>query len=158
MEDIGMMNYSLFLRLWDATLNYYEQLALRMLSEDDEVTAVFSPYELVTHIHTIDAMQHASKLKDVVAVVGKTVEDLVEVYLFDEERVEYWCEVGLDGDELRTLAYLLIVDEQYMSRYRFCSLCQNVFFSPDPHEECCDKCKLLVYRAHCDADGGKGGV
>ena len=153
-----MMNYPLFLRLWDATLNYHEQLALRMLSGDDEVTAALTPHELVMHVQTIVVMQQTSTLEGLLSVVSKTTEDLVEVYLIDEERVEYWCEVGLDGDELRTLAYLLIADEQYMSRYRFCSLCQNVFFSPDPHEECCDKCKLLVYRAHCDADGGKGGV
>ena len=140
------MNFPIFLRLWDAVLNYNVQLALRMLSEDDEVTAVFTPRELVTHLNTIDAMQHAGKLKDVVAVVGKTVEDLIDVYLFDAERIEYLDEVGLEGDELRTLAYLLIADEQYMMRYHFCPVCQNVFFSPDPHAEFCDRCKLLAYR------------
>ena len=152
-----MMNYPMFLRLWDAVLNYNVQLAMCMLAEDDEVTAVFAPHELVTHLHIIDTMQHASKLKDVMAVVGKAVEDLVEVYLFDPYRVEYWDEVGLEGDELRTLAYLLIADEQYMSRYHFCPVCQNVFFSPDPHEEYCDKCKLLIYHVRNDG-GGKGDV
>ena len=139
------MNFPIFLRLWDAVLGYNVQLALRMLSEDDEVTAALKPHELVTHLHTIDAMQHAGKLKDVVAVVGKTVEDLIDVYLFDAERIGYWDEVGLEGDELRTLAYLLIADEQYMMRYHFCPICQTVFMSPDPHAEFCDRCKLLAY-------------
>ncbi len=151
------MNFPIFLRLWDAVLDHNVQLALRMLTADDEVMAVFTAHELVTCVHTIDAMQHAGKLKDVVAVVGKTIEDLVEVYLFDEERVEYWDEVGLEGDELRTLAYLLIADEQYMMRYHFCPICQTVFMSSDPNEEYCDKCKLLVYRVR-KGDGDKEGV
>ena len=151
------MNFSMFMRLWDAVLNYNVQLALRMLSEDDEVTAVFAPNELVAHLHTIDALQHAGAVENVMAVVGKTVEDLVEEYLFDPYRVEDWCEVGLDGDELRTLAYFLLMDEQYMMRYHFCPVCENIFFSPDPNEECCDRCKLLIYRAH-KGDDGKGDV
>ena len=147
------MNFPIFLRLWDAVLGYNVQLALRMLADDDEVMAVLAPHELVTHLHTIDAMQHAGKLKDVVAVVGKTVEDLIDVFLFDAERIEYWAEVGLEGDELRTLAYLLIADEQYMMRYHFCPICQTVFMSPDPNEEYCDKCKILIYHAQkSDAD------
>ena len=151
------MNFPVFLRAWDAVLNYNVQLALQRLADDDEVTAALKPHELVTHLHTIDAMQHAGKLKDVVAVVGKTVEDLVEEYLIDPYRVEYWDEVGLDGDELCMLAYFLLMDEQYMARYRFCPVCENVFFSPDPNEECCDRCKLLIYRAH-KGDDGKGDV